>query len=105
MKSYECPFCHEKTITLWNKATVGSLSSKGKACPNCAGRYVNDTSSTIFRSIMWMAVLVYACIVLLGQRGDLLFQYGSTLALIVIAKLLIMGFDVFFSKLTQSLYK
>ena len=105
MKLYECPFCHQKVITLWDKVTAGSLSSKGKACPKCKGRYVNDKLSLFFRIGISAAVLVYACIALFGEIGAPWSQYTSIGALFVISRLLIMGFDALFPDLTEALYK
>ena len=51
MKKYECPYCHENTISPLTKAFLGTPSSKGKKCPKCGGRVVNNMKSTLFSLI------------------------------------------------------
>lgn len=66
MKKFECPYCHEKTISRVKKAFAGSLKSKGIECPNCGGRCVNGKQSSVFHSVVMaivFAVIVYMVVV------------------------------------------
>ncbi len=102
---HECSHCHEKVITAWSKATAGSLASKGTKCPKCGAYSVNDVSSSYFRSVMTAIVLIYTCLVFYKNIGGYYFKFGSVLGVVILSRLLIIGFDAVFPKLTNSVYK
>lgn len=59
MKKYQCPYCKEKTFSIWSKLRAGGMASKGVVCPGCGRRAVHGLYSTIFRSVVMAVVAVF----------------------------------------------
>ncbi len=104
---HECPHCHKKTITIWNKAMAGSLTSKGTTCPECKMRSVNGIPSTIFRSVTGIALFCFAVYMLfiLDSALSMSMRYLYVIIAFAVYFLLIKIFDAFFGRLVVSQWK
>ncbi|MDO5560045.1 MAG: hypothetical protein Q4F95_10665 [Oscillospiraceae bacterium] len=55
---YRCPYCGEKTFSLWAKMTTGGMASKGKSCPKCGMHAVHGLKANLLRTILTTIVLI-----------------------------------------------
>ena len=99
---YECPHCHEKTITLKQKAFAGTLTSRGAECEKCKRRCVNGKDSTIFRLVTSLAVLLFITKIIFFSEIDMGFCIVASIIALIVAKILQIIFDAFFAKLIPS---
>ncbi len=100
--NFECPHCHEKTITPIHKAFAGSLTSKGTTCPKCRLRSVNGVGSTIFSSVVSLAALVVVSKLIFFSEYDYGFAFLVSIGAIAAAWVLSKLFDLIFGKLIPS---
>lgn len=98
MKKYECPYCHQKTFTLWQKFIAGGMTSKGIKCPVCQKHCVHGLKSTIFSSIVMGIAFIYTIIVLVTNYGS---NY-SALICIIAAFLISKCFNAFVCDLDKN---
>lgn len=99
---YECPHCHEKTISLAQKAMAGSLTSKGATCEKCGRRSVNGLDSTIFRTIVSLITFAFMIYLMFFSGKDPSFSFWASLGALALTWVLIKIFDAFFAKLVPS---
>lgn len=77
MKKYECPYCHEKTFSFFQKLIAGGMTSKGVICPNCKNHCVHGLKSTIFNTVIMALALIYLIVVYVTD-------FGTTLSAIIV---------------------
>ena len=87
MKKYECPYCHEKSFSFFQKLIAGGMTSKGVVCKNCGKHCVHGLKSTIFNSIIMGIALIYIIVVKATDFGSVTSAIIVFLAAVVIGRL------------------
>lgn len=100
---FECPQCHKKTFTRWQKVLCGSMKSKGRKCPECGCHCVNGMESTIFRLTVSILPLIYFLYVSKAGIGSETFRVFTFAGAMILGFLLGKLFDAFFGNLIKSL--
>ncbi len=98
MKKYECPYCHEKSFSFFQKLIAGGMTSKGVVCKNCGKHCVNGLKSTIFNSIVMGIAFIYTIIVFVTDFGSNLSALIAIISAYVLGKL----FSAFFCELDRN---
>ena len=70
MFMYECPHCHKKTISIFQKMVTGGMSSKGTKCKNCGRRIVNGKISLVVHSVLYLIAFVYMALILITEMNQ-----------------------------------
>ena len=55
---FKCPYCGNKTFSIWHKIIAGGMTAKGVKCPECGRHAVHGLKSTIFKSVVMAVTLV-----------------------------------------------
>jgi len=67
---YECPHCHKKTISVFQKMITGGMGSKGTKCKNCGRRIVNGKISLVIHSILYLLAFAYTAMILITEMNQ-----------------------------------
>ncbi len=59
---YECPYCGKKTFSIWQKIIAGGMTAKGVKCSECGHHAVHGLKSTIYKTVVMTAVLVFCMV-------------------------------------------
>lgn len=70
MFKYECPYCHEKTVSPFQKMITGGMGSKGTKCKNCGRRVVNGKITTVIKSVVYLGALIYTALILITEMNQ-----------------------------------
>jgi transcription elongation factor Elf1 len=70
MFKYECPHCHEKTISPIQKMLTGGMGSKGTKCKKCGRRIVNGKITTAIKSVVYLVAFLYTALILITEMNQ-----------------------------------
>ncbi|MGN1411689.1 MAG: hypothetical protein ACI4WH_04160 [Oscillospiraceae bacterium] len=70
MFKYECPHCHQRTISPFQKMVTGGMGSKGTKCKNCGRRVVNGKITTAIKSVVYLLAFGYTALILITEMNQ-----------------------------------
>lgn len=94
---YKCPYCGNKSFSLWQKILAGGMTSKGVKCPSCGHHAVHGMKSTIYKTVVMTVVLVF-CVI-----NSVKAYSGTPLISVEACAVLLVGVYIVFCKLINGL--